>query len=98
MSRWIRQPLVRQIDLDLGPNLATGATRPRGLTASITVLWVAPRSVYRVACLIVSRYIARQRSLWSNWVEVIVSLPGCGPLCYKSLLSSPTDNKEVVTD
>lgn len=45
-----------------------------------------------------SCYTARQHSLWSNWVEVIVSVPGCGLLCNKSLLSSPTDNKEVVTD
>lgn len=40
----------------------------------------------------------RQCSLQSNWVEVIVFVPDCGPVCNKSLLSSPTDNKEVVTD
>lgn len=55
---------------------------------------------FSVKSVALSRYTVlwvRQCSLWSNWVEVIVSVPGCGPLCHKSLLSSPTDNKEVVT-
>lgn len=40
----------------------------------------------------------RQCSLQSNWMEVIVFVPDCDPMCKISLLFSPTDNKEVVTD
>lgn len=70
---------------------------PSPLCGFNSVLFAGFRVKFGVA-LLSSRAWVRQYSLWSNWVEVIVSVPGCGPLCNKSLLSSPTDNKEVVTD